>query len=142
MAKGLTAAVSIEFKTDQASVWKGLTDPAIIKQYFFGTNVECDWKKGSPIFFRGEWEGKTYEDKGTVLDINPGTYLKYSYWSSMSGTADIPENYVDVSYSLSHKDGITTLTVKQEGIKTEESMKHSMDNWTMVFDGLKKLIEK
>ena len=141
MAEGLTAKVSIEFHASPADVWKGLTDPAVVKQYFFGTNVVSDWKKGSPIFFRGEWEGKSYEDKGIILDIQPGSLLKFNYWSSMSGTPDSPENYMTVTYALVQKDEITVLTVTQEGITTEESLKHSSENWKTVFTGLKKILE-
>ena len=60
---GLKLKTSIIINAPAAQVWKALTDPAIIKQYFFGTNVETDWKKGSPITWTGEWEGKTYQDK-------------------------------------------------------------------------------
>lgn len=39
-------------------VWKALTEPEIVKQYFFGTDLVTDWKVGSPIIFQGEWEGQ------------------------------------------------------------------------------------
>jgi uncharacterized protein YndB with AHSA1/START domain len=142
MPKGFTATVGIEFTSDVSKVWKGLTDPAVVRQYFFGTNLVCDWKVGKPIYFRGEWEGKSYEDKGTILDIKPGYMVKYNYWSSMSGMPDVPENYVDVTYTLSSKNGVTILTIIQEGIKTVEAKKHSEENWKMVMGGLKKLLEK
>ena len=31
-----------------------------------------DWEEGSSLVFRGEWEGKAYEDKGTILEAIPG----------------------------------------------------------------------
>jgi hypothetical protein len=31
-----------------------MTNPEIIKQYMFGTNVISDWKEGSPIVWKGE----------------------------------------------------------------------------------------
>jgi uncharacterized protein YndB with AHSA1/START domain len=138
----LSLTTTIDIKAPVAEVWKGLTDPEIVKQYFFGTNVKSDWQVGSPITFSGEWEGKTYEDKGTILEITPGWYVKYSYWSSMSGTEDKPENYADVTYALSEKDGVTAIAVTQDNIKDEGSKEHSEKNWQMVFDGLKKILEK
>jgi uncharacterized protein YndB with AHSA1/START domain len=138
----LSLTTTIDIKAPVAEVWKGLTDPEIVKQYFFGTNVKSDWQVGSPITFSGEWEGKTYEDKGTILEITPGWYVKYSYWSSMSGTEDKPENYADVIYALNEKDGITTLAITQDNIKDEVSKEHSEKNWQMVFGGLKKILEK
>lgn len=132
--------VSIFFKAPAARVWKGLTDPDIVKQYFFGTILETRWEKGSPIFFRGEWEGKAYEDKGTILSIRPGSHVSYNYWSSMSGTDDHPDNYQIISYDLAPKDGGTELVVTQE--TSPEKKEHSENNWRTVLGGLKALIEK
>jgi uncharacterized protein YndB with AHSA1/START domain len=134
-------STSITVKAPAAEVWQALTDPAIVKQYFFGTNVKSDWKVGSPIIWEGEWEGKTYKDTGTILDIDPGKFVKYNYWSSMSGTENKPENYADVTYSLSEKNGQTVLTVTQDNIKSKESKEHSEQNWQAVFGKMKEMIE-
>lgn len=132
---------TITVKAPASAVWKALTDPAIVKQYFFGTNVESDWKKGSPVTWSGEWEGKAYKDKGNVLEITPGKYVKYSYWSSMSGTEDKLENYQNVSYNLSEKDGVTTLEIGQDNIKDEAAKEHSEQNWQHIFGKMKELVE-
>ncbi|MFA6082990.1 SRPBCC family protein [Mucilaginibacter sp.] len=132
----------IDFNAPAAKVWKGVTDPELVKQYFFGTNLKSDWKVGSPITFSGEWDGKSYEDKGTILEITPGEYVKYSYWSSMGGTEDKPENYANISYRVTEKDGKTTLEITQDGIKDEATKEHSEQNWQMVFGGLKKILEE
>ena len=137
----LVKETKIEFEAPIAKVWEGLTDPKIVKQYFFGTTLKSDFKVGSGITFSGEWDGKTYEDGGTILEIDPPRLLKYSYWSSMSGTEDKPENYNDITYELTETNGITRLTIIQEGIKSQEAAEHSAENWTMVFDGLKKILK-
>src|SRR3982750_3806918 len=100
MKKGLTAKTSVAIQAPVAKVWEGLTNPELIKKYFFGTDAETDWKKGSPIFFRGVWEGKPYEDKGFITDIVPEKFVSYTYWSSFSGAPDIPENYANVRYDV------------------------------------------
>ena len=137
----LTLKTSIEINAPAAKVWQALTDPTIVKQYFFGTHVKSDWKKGSTITWEGEWEGKSYKDTGTILDIDPGRMVKYDYWSSMSGTENMPENYVDVTYELSENNGKTTLIITQERIKSEESKNHSEQNWQWVFGKMKEMIE-
>jgi uncharacterized protein YndB with AHSA1/START domain len=134
-------STSLTVNAPAAKVWKALTDPAIVKQYFFGTNVKSGWKKGSPIIWQGEWEGKTYEDKGKILDIDPGKFVKYSYWSSMSGTEDKPGNYANVTYELSEKDGVTKLTITQDNIKNKEAKDHSEQNWQSVFGKMKEMVE-
>jgi len=100
-----TLKFSMTIDAPAAKVWRALTDTEIVKQYFFGTNQRSDWKKGSPIIWEGEWDGKTYQDKGKILDIVPGKYVKYNYWSSMSGTKDKPENYANITYTLEEADG-------------------------------------
>ena len=134
-------STSITVNAPAAKVWQALTDAAIVKQYFFGTNVRTDWKKGSPIFWEGEWEGKTYQDKGTIIDVDAGKFVKYSYWSSMSGTEDKPENYANVTYELVEKDGATVLTVTQDNVKNKEAKEHSEQNWQAIFGKMKEMVE-
>lgn len=138
----LTSKTTITFEAPISKVWQGLTDPAIVKQYFFGTNLASGWKVGGPITFSGEWEGKTYKDGGVILDINPPKLLKYTYWSSMSGTEDKPENYIEITYELSEDNGVTTLIIIQEGMKSLEAIEHSENNWRSVLDGLKDILKK
>lgn len=137
----LSLTTSLTFNVPASKVWQGLTDPKIVEQYFFGTQQKSDYKVGSPITFTGEWEGTKYEDKGTILDITPGKYLKYNYWSSMGGLEDIPENYANVSYKLTEKDGQTVLEITQDNIKDEAAKEHSEKNWQMLMGELKKLLE-
>ena len=137
----LSLKTTIEINAPASKVWQALTDPSIVKQYFFGTNVKSDWKKGGTITWEGEWEGKTYKDTGTIYEIEPGKMIKYDYWSSMSGTENVPENYVDITYFLDEKDGKTTLTILQEKIKSEEAKQHSEQNWQGVFGKMKEMIE-
>ncbi|HTI57813.1 SRPBCC domain-containing protein [Mucilaginibacter sp.] len=137
----LTLKTSIEVNAPADKVWEALTNPTIVKQYFFGTNVKTDWKKGSPILWEGEWDGKTYQDKGTILEVDPGKSVKYNYWSSMSGTENIPENYLDITYDLSEKGGKTELTIIQEHIKSEDAKNHSEQNWQSVFGKMKEMVE-
>jgi uncharacterized protein YndB with AHSA1/START domain len=140
--KGLVARQSIIIHAPPAQVWKALTDPEMIKEYLFGTRVSTDWKTGSPIRYRGVWEGKSYEDKGTVLRIVPGRLLVTSFWSSLAGLPDVPENYKTVAYELAAENGRTRLTLSQDNNATEEEKAHSEGNWRMVLEGLKKIVEK
>lgn len=136
------ANVSITIDASPAKVWEALTNPELIKQYLFGTEVVSDWKIGSTIIYKGVWQGKAYEDKGTILNIMPEKLLESTYWSSMSGIPDVPENYKKVTYALTPENGSTKLTLTQDNNATQEEKNHSEQNWKMVLDGLKKLLEK
>ena len=141
MAGKFIASAQIHINAPREKVWEALTTPEIIKKYFFGTNAISDWKAGSPLLFRGEWQGKTYEDKGTILASDKPRLFSYSYWSSMSGIEDKPENYVDVVYRLEESGKGTDLTVTQSNVPSEEMKDHSEQNWKMVLEGLKKVVE-
>ena len=136
------AKAAISINADPEKVWDALTNPALIKQYLFGTEARSDWKKGSPITYRGVWEGKAYEDKGVIKDIVPGKLLVSTYWSSMSGKPDTPDQYNTVTYELTRTSGQTTLTVTQDNNPTQESADHSTKNWTSVLQTIKALLEK
>lgn len=121
-------------------VWDALTNPEIVKQYFFGSNQVTDWKVGNPIIWTGEYEGTTYTDKGTVLEFVPNQKLAFSYLSSWANREDKPENYLRVSYEVKPTESGTELTITQSNYD-EEKVKHSEENWAAVIDGLKKLVE-
>lgn len=143
MKNNITGRSSIVINAPASRVWKALITPSMIKKYFFGTDAVSTWQPGSPVTFTGEWQGKKYQDKGTILDNEPNKLLRYSYWSSMSGIEDKPENYVNVTYSLLERGGeTTTLTITQDNIPDEKMREHSEENWRKVLEGLKELLEK
>jgi uncharacterized protein YndB with AHSA1/START domain len=139
--KTFVARQSITIQADPARVWKALTQPELIKQYMFGTEVTTDWRVGSPITYKGLWEGKPYEDKGKVLQVEPGKLLESTFWSSFSGLPDIPENYQTVCYELSPDGDGTRLTITQDNNASQEAANQSEQNWKMVLEGIKKLLE-
>ncbi len=135
------AKATILINAPVSKVWDALTQPELIKQYLFGTEVTTDWKVGSPITYRGVWQGKPYEDKGKVLQVEPVRRIVSTFWSSLSGVPDRPEYYKTVQYELSNQGSATRLTVTQDNNDSEEEAQHSSQNWQMVLEGLKKLLE-
>jgi uncharacterized protein YndB with AHSA1/START domain len=142
MANKLVSKSSITINAPINKVWQALTDPAMIKEYLFGTTTITDWKKGSPISYEGEWEGKKYKDKGTIIDIVPEKLLHTTYWSSMGGKEDKPENYNNVIYELEPRNAQTIITISQDNIENEAQLEHMKQNWSIVLEGMKKLLEK
>ncbi len=141
MSKGFVAQATITIDAPTSRVWDALTKPELIKQYLFGTEVTTDWQVGSPIIYQGTWQGMAYKDKGKVLQVEPEKLLVSTFWSSLSGMPDIPENYKTVRYELSPAGRGTKLTVIQDNNATQEEADHSAGNWKMVLDEMKKLLE-
>jgi uncharacterized protein YndB with AHSA1/START domain len=141
MENDLILKTSVLIDAPKAEVWDALINPHKIKKYFFGTNAISDWKVGSSLIFKGVWEGKEYEDKGHILELEKEKKLKYTYWSSFSGTADISENYANITYELSEEDGKIKFTITQDGFKSTEQKEHSEKNWQTLFQNIKAMLE-
>jgi len=126
-------------ETSVENLWEALTNPAIVKRYFFGTDLVTSWEVGSPIVFKGEWENQGYEDKGTILAYEPRVKLAFSYLSNWSGKDDVPENYLFVQYEVEAVGPHTRLTITQTNYD-EERAQHSEQNWASVVDELIKVV--
>jgi uncharacterized protein YndB with AHSA1/START domain len=142
MDKKLIAKATVTIAMPTKKVWDALVNPAAIKQYFFGTTVVSDWRVGSPIIWKGEWQGKSYEDKGSILQYEPGRTLQYSHFSPLSGLPDKPENYHTVTIELSAGKDQTKVILSQDNNATEEERAHSEQNWGMMLAALKKFLEQ
>ncbi|WP_455381390.1 SRPBCC family protein [Salinispira pacifica] len=140
--KELRATVTIDVDAEPDRVWRALTDPQIVRQYFFGTEVDSQWRAGRPIYFRGTWEGRSYEDKGTILEVDRPRLLRYDYWSNLSGMEDLPENYITLIYELVPLNGGTRFTLTQAGAADEAARSHSESNWRMVLEAMKRVVEE
>ncbi len=141
MSKPPIAKATTTINASASKVWDALTKPEQIKQYMFGTEVTTDCKVGSPITYKGEWKGKQYQDKGKVLEIEPGKRLVSTFWSALAGLPDKPENYKKVGYELAPAGDKTKLTISQDNNATQEEATEAEKNWNMVLDGIKKLVE-
>jgi len=141
MNNKFTARATTTIRAPVSKVWQALINPEIIKQYLFNTEVISDWMVGSPIIYRGEWEGKAFEDKGEVIKIEPEKMLMSTHWSPLLGVPDKPENYHTVTYTLSDQGNSTEVVITQDNNSTEEEKEHSEQNWKTVLDNMKKLLE-
>ncbi len=136
---GTTSSTTIAASTE--AVWKAITTPELIKQWFFGVDTVTDWKVGSPLVHTGEWQGKPYVDKGEILRFEPPNVLSHTHWSDLSGLPDRPENYQRVTWTLAERDGSTELTITEVNLPSEEGKAMSEESWKTVLGNLKSLLE-
>lgn len=141
MDEKFIAKVTIEINASPGEVWNALVDPEAVNQYMFGTQVSTDWREGSPILWKGEWQGKSYQDHGVILKSEPERILQYTHFSPLSGQQDQPENYHTVTIQLSDQGEQTRIILTQDNNKTEEQRKHSKKNWGIMLTGLKEYLE-
>jgi uncharacterized protein YndB with AHSA1/START domain len=143
----ITASATVVVDRPRQDVWRALTDPALVKQYFMGATVNTDWEIGHPITFSGTWKDKPFEDKGEILDFKPEKEMTYSHWSPLSGSEDVPDNYHVVHVKLDDADGGTKVTLEQSNLNgrvtdTDRSSRADYEkNWSSTLEGLKKVAE-
>jgi uncharacterized protein YndB with AHSA1/START domain len=142
MKENLLAKSSIAIHATPQRIWEALTTPAQLKEWFFGTDVITDWKVGSPILYRGMWQGKPFEDKGKILKVERPSRLESTHFSPLTGQPDVPENYHTVTYTITPHGDHTDVTITNDNNADEEGVKHSEQTWQMALDALKKYLEK
>lgn len=123
-------------------VWAALTDPELIARYMMGSIVETTWEVGSPITWKGEFNGRQYEDRGQVLSVEPPSRLSVSHFSPLTGAPDVPENYHTVVYTLVGRDGRTHVSLTQDNASSAQEAEHSSQNWAQMLRGLKTVVEQ
>ena len=139
---GHIATAEADIHAPRSKVWRALTDPDQIQKYMFGSRVETDWKPGSAITWKGEYDGQKYEDKGEILEVEQERRLKVTHFSPLSGEKDSPENYHTLVYELKENDGTTHISLSQDNNRSEEAAEHSRRNWEKMLSGLKGVVEE
>jgi uncharacterized protein YndB with AHSA1/START domain len=138
---GFVATATTEIHASPARVWVALTDPGLISRYMFGSQVVTDWQPGSPIVWKGEYQGRTYEDKGEILEVETGRRLKVTHFSPLSGQEDVPENYHTLLYELAANGDTTYVSLSQDRNASEAEAEHSRAMWETMLIGLKEVVE-
>lgn len=151
MSNELFITNSININANATKLWNALVNPELTKKYMFGCETVSDWKPGSELLWRGEYEGKAMVFvKGKILQIEPEKYLAYTVIDPNNpAIADLPENYLTVTYTLSEENGITNLVVTQgdyskvaEGEKRYKDSYNNGEGWNPILFEIKKLVEE
>jgi len=136
-----TISVGVEIDAPRDQVWNALTDPEIVRQYFFGTTLETTWEPGTPITWSGDYDGHSYQDRGEVLEVVPGERLVMTHFSPVSGGEDVPENYHRLEYRLKDLGGATYLSLDQDNTPAG-SVEEFRANWEQMLANLKEVVER
>lgn len=132
MAHIAIAEADIDAPIDE--VWSALTDTARLGDLMFGSTVETDWTVGSPIVYRGEWEGKAFEDRGTVLEVTEPTTIRVTHETAGSHASH------EVRYELRALGPATHVTLTQGGNDSTEAAEHAARNWQTMLESLQRAV--
>lgn len=149
MHKPLVVTNTIAIEAPPSRVWDALINPEKTRIYMFGCEAVTDWRIGSPLLWRGTFDGKdVIFVKGAVVDIAQEKFLAYSVFDPNSTLNDVPENYLTVTYDLSFNNGHTLLTVTQgdfslvaEGERRYNEVFSGGEGWSPILKEIKELAE-
>ena len=122
-------------------VWDILTKPELVKLWQYGSELITDWKVGSSIKFTAEWEGKIFEQWGTVLEMRQSELIKYNLFAPRPDLEDKPENYFVMSYVLTDNNGKTKLEIIQEDNRPNAVQEEEQGDENPILQSLKKIAE-
>ena len=140
---------SIIINATASKVWDALVNPGQTKKYMFGCETVSDWKAGSPLLWNAMYEGKeTTFVKGIIKAIEPNKLLTYTVIDPNASMADIPENYLNVTYKLCAENGLTKLNITQDGFegaaegeKRYQEVYNNGEGWNPILVQIKALVE-
>jgi uncharacterized protein YndB with AHSA1/START domain len=132
---GYESVSAIDIGADRETVWEALTDSARLGEAMFGTQIDTDWQAGSPIRYHGEFEGKSFEDAGEVVELSRPTRLRITHASAGSDTHEL-------RFDLEPTAAGTHVTLTQDNNATEKAAEHSRGNWDTMLGLLKSVVER
>ena len=119
MAETFTARVSLIINAPRAKVWDALVDPQKIKQYILASDVVSEWREGSSIVWKSEFNGKPFRASQAVRE----------------------SDYHRVTIELSGEGAQTHLSLIEHGNATERELAHSQGGWQLALGNMKALLE-
>ncbi len=126
-------------RTTPKKLWQALTDPKFIRNYFFETTHESEWKRGS------SWQMKTpggrVTDSGEVLEAKPPRKLVLK-WRNELKPQFRKEGYSRMTYDLEKSGSSVKLTVTHEmNMANSKFIEGVAEGWPPILSSLKTMLE-
>lgn len=124
---GFIARADIEVDASPERVWVTLTRHA--SDVSLGAVIHSDWTVGSSVVWRGEWEGRSFEDEGVVLEAIAPLRLVLTHSSGGAGEGAASGIVHRLGYELSGRGAGTHLEFWQDGNATPRTAAEAERNW-------------
>ena len=109
-------------------VWEALTKPEFTRQYWNGRLLESDWRVGSPVTIRHDYDDEIDSLGGTVLEADRPRKLSFGTPPST------------VTFELADHDDVVKLTVIHAGLDAA-GVRAAGGGWSFILSNLKTLLE-
>ncbi len=134
----LTQVYVTYVRTTPERLWEALTEPALTRQYFHGTDFHSTLELGATIEYElTEGGDKRVAVRGEIIEIDPPRRLAYTFaFTAM----DDPQT--TVRYEMEPVGDMVKMTVVHEGFESRnETWSATQEGWPPILSGLKTLLE-
>jgi len=126
-------------RTTPEKLWAALTTPEFVRQYWFGSTVECAWKKGSP--WKLSYPDGRITDTGEILDIDPPRRMVIRWQNEWKPELQA-EGPSRCTIELEPTGGAVKLTITHEIDRPDSKLIVTVSGgWPKVISNLKSLLE-
>ena len=132
---------SVVVSAPPGEVWQAILDPDLEMRWMGGFRLVSDWEVGGAIGVRGTLQGRTYQERGTVLALDPGALLRYDHWSQLWRVPDLPATRAVLELRLEPVPTGTEVRFRHELPAVEALAEHSRFFWRVSLNQLKKVVE-
>lgn len=108
-------------------VWQALVTPDFTRRFWNGRILESDWRAGSPITFRHDYD-EGVDSAGTVLVAEPPRRLSYATGATT------------VTFELLARGDVVELTLTHTGLDAS-TREMTAAGWAFILSNLKTLLE-
>ena len=126
-------------RTTPEQLWAALTTSEFMKKYWFGMNIETDWKTGSPwklIFPDGR-----IADTGEIVELDRPRRIVLK-WRNEFRPELTAEGYARCSVELEPQDGAVKLTISHTIERAQSKLIEAVSGgWPRILSNLKSLLE-
>ncbi len=126
---------------DIEDVWRALTDPDEVQQYYYENAVESSWMPGEPVRYRNGDGAVTIE--GAVVDVDAPHRLVHTFAFTAVGMAGAANDESSrVTWTMEPDDEGTRVTLVHDGFTGETVTYRAVeDGWEQILDGLAELFD-
>ena len=140
MADGKSSFVYVTYvRTTPAELWAALTTSEFMRKYWFGMNLETDWRVGSPwklIFPDGR-----IADIGEIIELDRPRRIVLK-WRNEFRPELTAEGYGRCSIELEPQNGAVKLTISHTIERADSKLIEAVSGgWPRILSNLKSLLE-
>ena len=120
-------------------IWQGLTDSDLVRQYYFGSVIDSEFKAGAAITYKQPDTGRI-DITGDVIEADPPRRLVHSF--KVAWDPDVDDPPTRVTWEITQMGDSCLVSVTHDGFTDENAtFASTRDGWPMILSGLKTLLE-